>query len=312
LSLPLVFLGIARDFWRPFDDYAQVEDPRGSTFFLVPVKGQSGIAPDGSADATRAAPYQISEIDNHIRDAAARGSELAVHGIDAWRSAEAGNREMQQLTALTGREAVGVRMHWLYFDQAAPRQLEAAGFEYDSTCGYNDAVGYRAGTSQVFRLPDTQRLFELPMAIMDSALLSSDRMGLAPDLAMQLCREVVATARRFGGTVVVNWHCRSLAPERLWGEFYQQLLKEIGAGDKVWFARGSEAVEWFRWRRSIRFCATEGDGETLEASAPKIHGPAAVALVHELCARRVNVREHPIDGTKPLFVRLPDPSRQHV
>ena len=41
-------------------------------------------------------------------------------------------------------------MHWLYFGDDSPKTLEAAGFDYDSTCGYNDAVGYRAGTSQVF------------------------------------------------------------------------------------------------------------------------------------------------------------------
>ena len=36
--------------------------------------------------------------------------------------------------------------------------LDEAGFEYDSTVGYNDAVGYRAGTSQVFRPRDEGEL----------------------------------------------------------------------------------------------------------------------------------------------------------
>ena len=151
LSLPLVFLGLVPDFWRPFEDYARVEDGRRSTFFLVPFKGRPGVAPDGTVNAARAVPYQVSEIQEDVRKAASRGSELAVHGIDAWRDAEAGREEIRQLTTLTAQKTAGVRMHWLYFDVNSPRCLESAGFDYDSTWGYNDAVGYRAGTSQVFR-----------------------------------------------------------------------------------------------------------------------------------------------------------------
>ena len=44
-------------------------------------------------------------------------------------------------------------MHWLYFDRIAGA-ARAAGFTYDSTWGYNEAVGYRAGTSQVFVLDE--------------------------------------------------------------------------------------------------------------------------------------------------------------
>ena len=124
-----------------------------------------------------------------------------------------GAKRCAQLTSLTAQPTAGVRMHWLYFDADSPRQLEAAGFDYDSTWGYNDAVGYRAGTSQVFRLAGT-KLMELPLSIMDSALFYPRRMGLTDREAMQLCRRIVANARRFGGTVVINWHDRSLAPER--------------------------------------------------------------------------------------------------
>ena len=31
--------------------------------------------------------------------------------------------------------------------------LEKAGFSYDSTVGYNETIGYRAGTAQVFKHP---------------------------------------------------------------------------------------------------------------------------------------------------------------
>ena len=302
LSLPLVFLGLARDFWRPFEDYARVEDGRQSTFFLVPFKGRPGAAPNGTIEPTRAVPYQVSEIREEATQAAKRGSELAVHGIDAWRDADAGRAEMNQLTSLTGRTTAGVRMHWLYFEADSPRRLEAAGFDYDSTWGYNDAVGYRAGTSQVFRLLASENLMELPLSVMDTALFYGRRMGLARKEALQLCVGIVANAKRFAGTLVINWHDRSLAPERLWDSFYRNLLEEVVRGNRVWFTTAHEAVDWFRWRRSIRFSDdTQSNIVTIIASVPGATAPAGVLQCHRPAS---GVELHRLDGHMPMRVAL--------
>ncbi|MCS6316242.1 MAG: hypothetical protein H8K05_00355 [Nitrospira sp.] len=151
LSLPLVLAKVLPDFWRPFEDYAKVESGDRSTFFLVPFRGKPGLATDGSVHAWRAVPYGIAEIEGEVTQAAKRGSELGVHGIDAWRDTGAGREEKRQLIGVTNQTTVGIRMHWLYFDADSPKRLEEAGFDYDSTWGYNEAVGYKAGTLQAFR-----------------------------------------------------------------------------------------------------------------------------------------------------------------
>jgi hypothetical protein len=303
LSLPLVFLGLARDLWRPFDDYARVEDGRQSTFFLVPFKGRPGAAPTGATvDPTRAVPYQVSEIREEATKAAKNGSELAVHGIDAWRDPDAGRAEMNEVTSLTGHTTAGVRMHWLYFEADSPRQLEAAGFEYDSTWGYNETPGYRAGTSQVFRLPATENLMELPLSLMDTALFHRGRMGLASKDAFQLCLGIIANAKRFAGTLVINWHDRSLAPERLWDTFYRNLLAEVVRGNRVWFATAHEAVDWFRWRRSHRFSSdTHSNSVTIMPSVSATTAPAAVLECHRP-GRSVEL--HRLNGHMPMTVQL--------
>ncbi|MGH9200407.1 MAG: hypothetical protein ACRD2A_04135, partial [Vicinamibacterales bacterium] len=281
VSLPLVFLGLARDPWRPFADYARVEDGRRSTFFLVPFKERPGVAPDGTVDSRRAVAYDVTEIGDEAKQAAADGSELAVHGIDAWRDSRAGQAEMTQLISVTGQKTVGVRMHWLYFGGDSPKRLEEAGFDYDSTWGYNDAVGFRAGTSQVFRLAGTERLLELPLLIMDSALFYPGRMGLSREAALDRCRRIVADVRRFGGTLVINWHDRSLAPERLWAKSYQALLNELETGNRTWLATAGEAVDWFRWRRSVRFTQEAGADEvTVSAPAASTVLPAGTISIH--------------------------------
>jgi hypothetical protein len=304
-SLPFVFVRLVPDFWRPFEDYAKVEDGRRSTFFLIPFKGRPGLAPDGTTDTWRASPYGIGEIHEEVKKAADRGSELAVHGIDAWHNADAGREEMRQLNLLTGKKTVGIRMHWLYFSAESPRRLEDAGFDYDSTWGYNEAVGYRAGTSQVFRPVGSETLMELPMSIMDSALFSSGRMNLGREKASQLCRRIVANARRFGGTLVINWHDRSLAPERLWGRFYRELLGEVGKGDRAWFAKAGEAVEWFRWRRSIRFHEKGlSDVAQVQVSAPRLSSQGAVIRIHRPVVVGTEVEDVAFDGTTAVEIEV--------
>jgi hypothetical protein len=306
LSLPLVFLRVLPDFWHPFQDYAKVEDRKTSTFFLVPYKGKAGVAPDGSLNKWRATSYGIEDIQDDVKTAAAGGSELAIHGIDAWRDADAGQEELNQLAVHAGQKAAGVRMHWLYFDGESPKKLEKAGFSYDSTCGYNEAVGYRAGTSQPFCPIGCSVLMELPMSIMDSALFSSGRMGLTFNHAMPLCRRIVDHAKRAGGALVINWHDRSLAPERLLGRFYGELLKEIREGGRVWFARALEAVEWFRWRRSIRFHRSDSSekNERIEIAVPPMTGMGALLYIHRVGTSGIETEAMPIDGGGLLSVEV--------
>ncbi len=304
-SLPLVFLGLVPDFWRPFEDYARVENRKRSTFFLVPFKGRPGLAPNGTFNTWRATPYGIGDIQEEVRKAADCGCELAVHGIDAWHNADAGHEEMRQLNQLTGQKTAGVRMHWLYFDEDSPRRLQEAGFDYDSTWGYNEAVGYRAGTSQAFRPISCDKLMELPMSIMDSALFSSGRMGLTRKEAAGPCFQILAYARRFGGTLVINWHERSLAPERLWGCFYEELIENVRKDDRAWFATAREAVEWFRWRRSIRF---REDGTPpaayVQVSAPCSVNPGAIVRIHRPDLSGVEVKDTIFDGATPIEVKV--------
>jgi hypothetical protein len=296
LSLPLVFLGLGRDFWQPFEDYARADRDRSSTFFLIPFKGLAGVAPDGATHALRAAPYNIREIRKDIEASARPTTEFALHGIDAWRDSDAGRAELKELAAVTGQQKPGIRMHWLYFSDDSPRQLEEAGFAYDSTWGYSDAVGYRAGTSQVFHLPGTESLLELPLAIMDSALFYTDRMGLDRQEAMERCRGIVQNGRRFGGAIVINWHDRSLAPERQWGRCYKDLLNEIQAG-AVWFATAAQAVEWFQWRRTIRFSLDEGSRLVhVEAPTRSPQLPAASLIAHRSADRDMEAEETRFTG----------------
>ena len=267
LKLPLVHLGFAKDFWREFAErYQNIEQEFRSTFFVLPFKNRPGVSANGPAPAYRASGYAARDIADVLARLIASGNEVGLHGIDAWADISKGREELREIATSAGAAPSGVRMHWLYYNQDTPAKLEKAGAAYDSTFGYNDAIGYRAGTTQVYKPLAAHQLLELPLHVMDTALFYPSRMELSPREAEPILEKIQNNAARFGGVVTVNWHDRSLAPERLWDEPYRSLLasmKRRGA----WFATAGEAVAWFRKRRSAAF---ETD--------PAIPGASRVAL----------------------------------
>ena len=90
--------------------------------------------------------------------------------------------------------------------------------------------------------------------------------------ALGACKRLIQSAARFGGALTVNWHTRSLSPERLWGDFYLRLLEQMQT-HRVWFGRAAELVQWFRQRRALHFESVHIDGARVRL---KLAGAAAV------------------------------------
>ena len=253
LKLPFVHLGLANDFWREFDDrYLEVERSLPSTFFVIPCRNYQGKNSGGPAPKLRAARYEAQDIADTIRKLKTAGCEVGLHGIDAWLDSAKGHEELEKIRHLTGVSEIGVRMHWLYYDQQSPSALEMAGASYDSTIGYNETVGYRAGTTQVYKPLRANRLLELPLHVMDTALFYPSYLHLSSRQARTLLCKMADNAVHFGGTLTINWHDRSLAPERLWGGCYRDLIQEL-KNRGAWFSTAGQAVSWFRKRRSADF-----------------------------------------------------------
>ncbi len=251
-SLPFVYLGWAKDFWEPFQWYLDIERELSATYFLIPFKGRAGEKVPGAHAARRAATYDLDELSNSIAILSAANCELGVHGIDAWHSVEKGCAERSRLGEITGEPVIGIRMHWLLQDANTPSLLEQAGFAYDSSVGYNDAIGYRTGTGQVYRPLGARKLLELPLHIQDGALFYPQRLDLSDPEAEKRCRALIDNASEFGGVLTLIWHDRSHAPERFWGDFYIKLVQELKSFGP-WFATAGQVVGWFQKRRAVRF-----------------------------------------------------------
>jgi peptidoglycan/xylan/chitin deacetylase (PgdA/CDA1 family) len=266
-KLPFVHLGLAKDFWYQFDHYLQLEQGVNSTFFIVPYKRQPGLDRKGRKPSARATRYDISDIPDEIGKLVQAEREIGLHGLDAWLNSTQGTAERRRIAEATGAQKLGVRMHWLCFDEQSYAALEAAGFHYDSTVGYNQCIGYRAGTGQVFRPLGVTNLLELPLHIMDTAMFYPKYMDLSPGMAEKSMAELIDNAVRFGGMLTINWHDRSIAPERLWDNVYTRLLNDLKSKG-AWFPTASQAVSWFALRRSAVFGNPNWECESSAAGSP--------------------------------------------
>jgi hypothetical protein len=91
---------------------------------------------------------------------------------------------------------------------------------------------------------------------------------------------LVKHAAEHGGCLVINWHDRSLAPERLWGACYRELIEELKQSG-AWFATAGQAISWFRKRRSAGF-ESDADGVV------RVHVAENEASLPPLCLRICN------------------------
>src|SRR5207249_10778539 len=90
----------------------------------------------------------------------------------------------------------------------------------------------------------------------DCALFYPGYLSMEEKSAWKLCNTLLKNAVTYGGVLTILWHTRSLAPERLWGDFYARLLQELRAR-RVWFATAGQVVDWFRTRRALSFRSVE-------------------------------------------------------
>lgn len=280
LSLPMVLLGWMKDFWSPFEWYLKVEEGLATTYFLIPFKGCAGEKVPGKNAGWRAAGYDVRDLSEWARTIRKHGNEIGVHGIDAWHSVEKGRLELNRIEEVAGRTAKGIRMHWLLQDDKTHAVLETAGYTYDASAGYNETVGYRNGTTQVFRPPLANQLLELPTHIQDGALFYPARLDLSEAEAGDICNNLIDNSKSLGGVLTLIWHDRSHGPERFWGEFYVDLLKTL-KDSGAYFSSAAGAVDWFRKRREVRFTRSENkDGvrARLGYEGEEIHPPLKVRM----------------------------------
>lgn len=217
-------LAAGADFYWNLDDILDVDRRYGgtATFYLM----ASAEHPLDADYRPRGRRWQDA-----VRRIADAGCEIGLHGSYASHcDAEMLGRERDVLERLTGEPVTGVRQHFLRFDSMRTWKAHAqAGFATDSTFGFVEEIGFRAGTAFPYQVYDVEAdrplpLLELPLVVMDRAL--ERHLGLSPDRAWEAVEPVLNAVERRGGCLVVLWHNLFLAEACYpgWGALYEQML----------------------------------------------------------------------------------------
>ena len=130
---------------------------------------------------------------------------------------------------------VGHRYHYLRVDphrNLVP--LVQIGFHYDTSLGFPDAVGFRAGIAHPFRPWDLELdrpadLVEVPLAVMDATLAEDRYEGLSAAAAKPRVFELLDWAAEHGGGFSILWHPERFdAPSaRGWDRLYFEVIDAV-------------------------------------------------------------------------------------
>ena len=103
LKLPLVHLGLAKDYWSDIDRYVSLEERCTLILFCYSFRGTPGARLNRARRrSARAARYGAADISGQLRNLISAGCEIGLHGIDAWLDKSASQRR-------TGRNSPS---HW--------------------------------------------------------------------------------------------------------------------------------------------------------------------------------------------------------
>jgi peptidoglycan/xylan/chitin deacetylase (PgdA/CDA1 family) len=187
-----------------------------------------------------------------IRAIHSRGWEIGLHGT--FHSAtEPGVLAMQkdELEAELGQPIRTVRQHYLQYDPTVtPGIHAAAGLIADGTHGFNDLLGFRAGTAFPYRCWDWATrapapLWEVPLHIQDGALL---RDNPTVDVAVARCLPLLDAVQSVGGCLSILFHPARLATDSGFA-VYRALLGEAKRRG-AWGCGTAQLVDWWQARTS--------------------------------------------------------------
>ena len=230
--------------WR-FREISDAERDRGasSTFFLL--AGHSDRHDGASPEVyDRLRPRLVEAI-------LESGGEVGLHGsYQAARDAGLLAAEVKVLEEL-GAEVRGQRYHYLRVDPHANlAPLPALGLRYDTTLGFPDAPGFRAGIAHPFRPWDVAAgrpldLVEIPLAAMDVTLGEERYLGLSARAAEERLLELLDFAAEHGGGFAVLWHTDRFDPgtARGWDRLYLRLLDAVSERGGILLSAGELASE---------------------------------------------------------------------
>lgn len=214
-----------------FDYWKELEISKGvrSTFFIYVKIGRKNFR-SWLIDPS----YAIAEnvhLQEKLKELVRDGFEIGLHG--SYNSAidqDQLEKEKKILEQVLEQPIVKSRQHWLNYEEMTTPYIHEELFEYDSTIGWNDRMGFRSGIASAYHPYDhiNQKPFKyliVPQVIMDSHLYDYND----PSSDMNFAKAILERARFNAKNIriSISWHQRVCSPDYNWHKSYEELLNAI-------------------------------------------------------------------------------------
>ncbi|RKY12509.1 MAG: hypothetical protein DRP65_00960 [Planctomycetota bacterium] len=243
-----------------------------STFFFFPEKtGKKHFADCGySYNENIKFAGQKCSVKELMQEIDRRGWEIGLHAsCRSFDDVDEMKFQKEQVEKAIGYEIKSVRQHCLYMDiKSTPVVQNAAGLKYDSSLGFNSNIGFRFGTSYPWHLYDSDKekqleILEIPLAIMDCALLSPNRcLALDKATAVEYCKLIIDEVEKVKGVVTLLWHPEYVSRES-WFLVYKEALR-YAKQKNAWFGSVGEIGDY--WNGAGIDTYVENNTKALEVS----------------------------------------------
>lgn len=207
-------------YWQ-FEKIIELEKSYGfkSTFFFC-VKRRHKLDPYYS--------IKNKKIIGIIKRLDREGFEIGLHGSYlSYKNLSYLMEEKRILEGVLGKKVMGIRQHFLNFNDNTTKLQKEAGFSYDSSFGFADNIGFKENKTAPFK---THGLLEIPLVVMDGSI---GKMRLDERQAWLKVKSLIDTASSKGHFISFNWHERYVGEDFLMFEkLYKKILsylKEIDA-----------------------------------------------------------------------------------
>ena len=212
---------VSIDPWQNIPDIVELERSLNipSTFFFLTSKEK------GNAD------YKLTQVKPWLDLIIKQGSEVALHGsLGSCNNHEVLKTEKSKLIT----NPTGNRFHYLKFEPSTfAKNLEYAGFKYDSSVGFAEHIGFRYGFCFPFKLYDLQSksvsdVLEIPLVLMDATLSHQKYMKNDPEKHLKIDL-VIEEVKKFGGVLRILWHNNYFSEHKYsgWKELFISIIKKL-------------------------------------------------------------------------------------
>ena len=190
--------------------------------------------------------YPIEDCKSVLGEIVDCGSEVGLHGGHfSYNNVNDLKFKKERLERVLGKKVIGYRNHLLIFKVPDTWEcLHEAGFQYDTTLGYVDCIGFRNGMCHPYKpfnlhTGNSIDILEIPLHIMDCTFDLYMRVDLRK--AWEYSKRLIDTVAQYNGVLTLSWHNTYFFGDQR--KLYEKILRYCSEKN-AWLTSAEEISKW--------------------------------------------------------------------